>query len=120
MNADPIRPAPVILSPPPADEESVSPPAPPEPADGRRRGGQPANQNARKHGFYSRYLSPDEQLNIQEAEQLTDLLPELALMRVKLLHLAVDPTCRPEVLIQAVRTVTRLLDVHHRLTRFRR
>ncbi|MBI3953941.1 MAG: hypothetical protein HY330_05455, partial [Chloroflexi bacterium] len=77
---------------------------------------QPGNQNARQHGFYSRFLSPDDQLALEEAAQLRDLLPELALMRVKLQWLANRPDCSPQLIVQAIRTVARLLDVHRRLT----
>ena len=45
----------------------------------RRRGAQPGNQNARKHGFYSSTLSPEQQESLEEAAALKDLQSEIAL-----------------------------------------
>ena len=45
-------------------------------------GGQPANQNARKHGFYSRNLPPGAQPDYQEALEIEGLDQEIALLRV--------------------------------------
>ena len=42
----------------------------------RKRGGQPSNQNARRHGFYSTALSDQEQEALYEAVNLKDLQPD--------------------------------------------
>jgi len=56
---------------------SEGPPAPPR----RRRGGQPGNRNALKHGFYaSRFRKAD--LNALEACRSTGLADEINLLRV--------------------------------------
>ena len=82
----------------------------------RNRGGQPGNQNARSHGFYSPALSTREQDALQEASDLKDLRPEIALLRVKIKDLLPYADTHPELLLQAVRTITRMVDVQNRIT----
>ena len=49
----------------------------------RNRGGAPlGNQNARKHGYYSRVLTPQQQARLSQANP--GLLQELKLMMVKM------------------------------------
>jgi hypothetical protein len=50
----------------------------------RKRGGQPGNQNARKHGFYSRSLKKDERRYLRQIENTDDLDPEVELLSSKL------------------------------------
>jgi hypothetical protein len=50
----------------------------------RKSGGQKGNQNARKHGFYSRALSPDEIGEFWNIVNLERVDPEVALVRLKL------------------------------------
>ena len=50
----------------------------------RQRGGQPGNQNARKHGFYSTNLTPQEICEFWNTVNLEGLKPELAVLRMKL------------------------------------
>ncbi len=53
----------------------------------RQRGGQPGNHNARKHGFYSAHLDP------QEISEFWNILnngasePELVVLRLKMKHI---------------------------------
>ncbi|MDO8750748.1 MAG: hypothetical protein Q7K03_06355 [Dehalococcoidia bacterium] len=82
----------------------------------RKRGAPLANQNARKHGFYSAALSPQEQEALLDAATIKDLQSEIALMRVKLMDLVSYPDTSTELLLQAVRTLTRLVDVQHKVT----
>ncbi|MBM3926815.1 MAG: hypothetical protein FJ320_12765 [SAR202 cluster bacterium] len=51
----------------------------------RRRGGQPGNHNARKHGRYSTYVTPEDMQMIQELLRVEDLdlHCEIALTRGK-------------------------------------
>ena len=46
---------------------------------GRKRGGQPGNLNALKHGFYSKHFQKAE---MQDLEEARDLQEEIAMMRV--------------------------------------
>ncbi len=50
----------------------------------RKRGGQPGNQNARKHGFYSASLDPREICRFWNTVNLGGTAPELAALRIKL------------------------------------
>jgi hypothetical protein len=50
----------------------------------RKPGGQKGNQNARKHGFYSRALSPAEISEFWSIVNLERVDPEVALVRLKL------------------------------------
>jgi ASC-1-like (ASCH) protein len=47
----------------------------------KKRGGQPGNQNAFKHGFYSKYFNAFESKALSEIP-LTDMIGEIGLMRV--------------------------------------
>jgi len=58
----------------------------------RKPGGQPGNQNARTHGFYSKHLSPEDHRVLQAAAGVSGLDYEIALLRTKILSiLAHDP-----------------------------
>lgn len=92
-----------------SEPQTVAPPK-------RQRGAPPGNQNARKHGFYSASLNPEEQEALYQALDLEDLIPEIALMRVKLMQLVSYPDTSPDLLIKAARTLTRMVDVQHKVT----
>ena len=89
---------------------------PTEESPRRRRGGQPGNRNARTHGFYSAALTPEEQQSLQKAMDLKGLHPEIALLRVKLMEIIANHNTAPEIMIQAIRTLTRMVDVQDRIT----
>ncbi len=82
----------------------------------RKRGAPLGNQNARKHGFYSKALSPEEQEVHQEAIDLKDLKSEIALLRVKVVRMVSNPDTPEELILQAIRTLTRLVDLQYKLT----
>ena len=83
----------------------------------RKRGAPLGNQNARKHGFYSTALTPMEQRLLAETIDLKGLLSEMALLRVKVHGLAEYPnTSSFELLLQALRALTRMEAVHHNIT----
>jgi len=50
----------------------------------RKPGGQPGNQNARKHGFYSSKLNPDESCRFWNIVNLKGVEPEVVAFRLKL------------------------------------
>ena len=80
----------------------------------RKRGAQPGNQNARKHGFYSKHLTPDQMKQLEEADDLRDLGPEIALLRVKLNTLLDDPDVSLELILRAVNSLARLMSIQRR------
>ena len=67
----------------------------PEPAVAippRREGGQPGNQNARVHGFYSKYAAFERQEVMDEAAKIEGLDAEIMLLRCKIERLEeIDP-----------------------------
>jgi len=83
---------------------------------GRRKGGQPGNQNARKHGFYSRVLSEAEQLEVAEAEGIEGLDGEIAVLRVKLRELLEKHPDRIDLQMQTVSTLARLMRTKYKIT----
>ena len=80
----------------------------------RKSGGQPGNQNARKHGFYSKHFTPDQAKQLEDADDLRDLDPEIALLRVKLNTLLDDPEVSTELLVRAVNSLARLMAIQRR------
>ena len=80
----------------------------------RKRGAQPGNQNARKHGFYSKHFTPDQVEKLENADDLRDLGPEIALLRVKLNALLDDPDASPDLVLKTVNALTRLMSVQRR------
>ena len=80
----------------------------------KKRGGQPGNQNARKHGFYARILTPEQ----EEALDLRDFAQGVALIRAKLLTLLKDPDTPPELISGTLNTLCRMLNLQRRY-RFR-
>ena len=80
----------------------------------RKRGGQPGNQNARKHGFYSKHFTLEQLNQLEDANDLKDLGPEIALMRIKLNTLLDDPEASTELVIRAVNSLARLMSIQRR------
>jgi hypothetical protein len=70
--------------PPRALIQAKSPTAPTTPPaiQRRRRGGQPANQNARTSGIYSEALTPEEETTLAVLAAKPDMLDEIALLRL--------------------------------------
>ena len=75
----------------------------------RPRGGQPGNQNARTHGYYSKTLTPSQHKALQSASHLQGTDREIAVLCLRISSiLSSDPgNCR--VLGRALASLTRLL-----------
>ena len=80
----------------------------------RQSGGQPGNQNARKHGLYSKHFTPDQAEQLENADDLKDLAPEINLLRVKLNGLLDDPNTSPDLILKIVNALARLMSVQRR------
>ena len=84
----------------------------------RRAGGQPGNQNARKHGFYSKILSPAQTGNLLSANKVKGLDQEIAVLRVKIGSiLANDPNNVP-LLVTAMSSLAKLLKANQKLDKY--
>ena len=75
----------------------------------RKRGGQPDNQNARKHGFYSRVLDEAEQLDFELATGVEGIDDEIALLRTKIKSVLRHSPERIDLIMQAINTLARLV-----------
>ena len=80
----------------------------------RKRGAQPGNQNARKHGFYSKHFTPDQTNQLEASDDLKDLGPEINLLRVKLNTILDDPNISLDLLLRTVHALARLMAVQRR------
>ena len=75
----------------------------------RKRGGQEGNQNARKHGFYSKVLDEKELADYEDAIALKGFDEEIALMRVKLISLVERDPENVRLISQAVNSLVKLM-----------
>lgn len=81
----------------------------------RRRGGQPGNTNALKHGLYSRTLPPAAQEAFDQARRLpvTDLTEEIAALRARLAALS---PYQLAAFYTGVSLLSRLVAAQHRMS----
>jgi len=89
----------------------------PEEIENRKRGAPRGNQNARKHGFYSRVLSQEEQQDLEQAILTDGLDEEIALLRVKLKSLLKYDPENVKLIMQATNTLARLIRTRYRIGR---
>ena len=84
----------------------------------RRRGAQPGNQNARKHGFYSAAISPEEISAVWNEVNLKGVNPYTSVIRVKLaMALQSDPS-NHRLLEDAAKLLTKKYRSEHRMDAF--
>ncbi|WP_076003727.1 hypothetical protein [Dehalogenimonas formicexedens] len=74
----------------------------------RKRGGQPGNRNARKHGLYARYLSPKQLEDYNEACGVRGVEAELDLFRCKLAEMLETEPWNLALLNRITNTILRL------------
>ena len=80
----------------------------------KKRGGQPGNQNARKHCFYANTLTPEQEEAFAEALEIRDFGQEVALVRVRLLTLLENPETPPELITRTFNNLCRVMDIQRR------
>ncbi len=81
----------------------------------RRRGGQPGNQNARKHGIYAKSLTPEERALLQEARETFGLSEEVAVVRVLIATFLADPGTKPDLFFRAMNSLTAMVRLEMKL-----
>ena len=81
------------------------------------RGGQPANQNARKHGFYSKVLDEAEQLDLTLAQGVEGIDDEIALLRVKIKSILEHDPENIRLIMEATNTLARLIRTRYNITK---
>jgi len=74
-----------------------------------KRGAPEGNQNARKHGFYSKVLDETERLDFERATDVEGIDGEIALLRVKIKWLLERDPENIKLIMQATNTLARLV-----------
>ena len=83
----------------------------------RKRGGQPGNRNARKHGFYSKVLNEAEQLDFDLAAGVNGIDDEIALLRVKIKSILENDPENIKLIMQATNTLAGLVKTSYNMTK---
>jgi len=86
----------------------------------RTRGGQSGNQNARKHGFYSKVLDEAEQLDLELATGVEGIDDEIALLRVKIKSILEHDPENIRLIMEATNTLARLIRTRYNITKEQR
>jgi hypothetical protein len=81
----------------------------------RKKGAQPGNRNARKHGFYSKVLTPEQQDVLNLATRVTGLDREVAILRLKIASILKNDPQNVELLARAAGSLAYLLRTRQRL-----
>lgn len=83
----------------------------------RRRGAQPGNRNALKHGYYSPAMGKASRNAFRRAKGLDpqDLAEEIALCRARIFGLLDKEPENHNIIVDMLRTLTRMASVHHDL-----
>ncbi len=85
---------------------------------GERKPGAPAgNQNARKHGFYSRVLDEAEQRDFELATGVEGIDDEIALLRVKIKSLVERDPENIKLAMQAISALARLVRTRYNISK---
>jgi len=82
-----------------------------------KRGGQRGNQNARKHGFYSKVLDEAEQLDFELATGVDGIDDEIALLRVKVKSILEKDPDNIKLIMQATNTLAGLVKTRYNITK---
>jgi len=83
----------------------------------RKRGAPKGNQNARKHGFYSRVLDEVEKLDFELASGVDGIDDEIALLRVKIKSLLEHDPENVRLIMQATNTLARLVKTRYNISK---
>jgi hypothetical protein len=81
----------------------------------RKRGGQKGNRNARKHGFYSRSLSPSELCDFLNLVNLQSVDREIAVIDVKLKSAFAQTPVNRRVILEGAKLIAGLLIAKYHL-----
>ncbi len=82
-----------------------------------KRGAPTGNQNARKHGFYSKVLNQAEQLDFELATGVEGIDEEIALLRVKIKSLLKHDPENIKLVMQATNTLARLVRTRYNISK---
>ncbi|MBN2240822.1 MAG: hypothetical protein JW712_13695 [Dehalococcoidales bacterium] len=82
---------------------------------GNRKGPPKGNQNARKHGFYSKVLDESEQAEYEKAVQVEGFDEEIAMLRVKIMSLLEKDPQNVRLITQAINSMVRMMEMKHQM-----
>lgn len=82
----------------------------------KEKGAQPGNQNARKHGFYSKYLSGFTLEDVQRVAEMEGLEAEIGVIRLKLRDLIENSPDNSTIQLEAVRALAYLVKTQFQVT----
>ena len=82
-----------------------------------KRGAPEGNQNARKHGFYSKVLDEAERLDFELATGVEGIDDEIALLRVKIKSLVERDPENIKLIMQATNTLARLVRTRYNISK---
>ena len=83
----------------------------------RKRGGQPDNQNARKHGFYSKVLDEAGRLDFELATGVEGIDDEIALLRVKIKSILENDPENIKLIMQATNALAKLVITKYNISK---
>ena len=83
----------------------------------RKRGAPKGNQNARKHGFYSRVLDEAEQIDFELATGVEGIDDEIALLRVKIKSILKNDPENIKLITQATDALARLVRTRYNISK---
>ena len=86
----------------------------------RKRGAPKGNQNARKHGFYSKVLDEAERLDFELASGVEGIDDEIALLRVKIKSLLENDPENIKLIMQATNTLAGLVKTRYNISKEQR
>jgi len=86
----------------------------------RKKGAPKGNQNARKHGFYSKVLDEAEQLDFELASGVEGIDDEIALLRVKIKSILEKDPENISLIMQATSALERLVKTRFNITKEQR
>ncbi len=83
----------------------------------KKRGAPKGNQNARKHGFYSKVLDEVEQLDFELATGVEGIDDEIALLRVKIKSILAHDPNNIKLVMQATNTLAKLVRTKYNISK---
>ena len=83
----------------------------------KKRGAPKGNQNARKHGFYSKVLDEVEQLDFELATGVEGIDDEIALLRVKIKSILAHDPENVKLIMQVTNALARLVRVKYNINK---
>ena len=86
----------------------------------RKRGAPKGNQNARKHGFYSKVLDEAEQLDFELASGVEGIDDEIALLRVKIKSLIAHDPENIRLIMNMTNALERLIRTRYNISKEQR